>query len=51
MEDFEMQLAAVRDDDENSGIARVAAHATLAAVGKYYASAEDCRILRLVIGK
>jgi hypothetical protein len=51
MEDFEMQLAAVKDDDENPGIVRAAAHATLAIMGKYYANSEDCWILRLTIGK
>jgi hypothetical protein len=47
----EKWLPEVRDDDENPGIVRVAAHATLAIVGKYYANSEDCWILCLTIGK
>ena len=46
IEDFEMQIVAVRDDEDNPGIIRVAAHTTLDIVGKYYAHADDCWILR-----
>ena len=50
IEDFEMQMVAVRDDEDNPGFVRVAAHATLDIIGKYYAHAYDCWIIRLAIG-
>ena len=45
-----MQMVAVRDDEDNPGIIQVAAHASLDIVGKYYAHAYDCWIIRLAIG-
>lgn len=50
LEDFEYQLDMVYDDVENPSVVRVAAKAALKVVGKYYASAEDCRILRIAVG-
>jgi hypothetical protein len=51
LEDFEYQLVSTYKDVTNPSVVRVAALAAVNVVGKYYANAEDCRILRIAVGK
>ena len=44
LEDMEHELEAVRNDATLPGVIRVAAHAVLLMIGKYYALTDDCEV-------
>ncbi|KAI0061954.1 hypothetical protein BV25DRAFT_1804810, partial [Artomyces pyxidatus] len=49
LETLEQQLTHVRDSVELPNTIRVAAHASLIMVGKYYALSDDCEVYRIAI--
>lgn len=51
LEDLELQLQTVRNDPEQESIIRVAAHASLEVVAKYYERTDDTLIYRMAMGK
>lgn len=50
LEDMEHALENVRNDASLPDVIRVAAHAALLTIGKYYALTDDCEVYRIAMG-
>jgi hypothetical protein len=51
LEDMELQLDTAFNDEHNTPIVHATALAALEVIGKYYGKAEECHILRIIVGK